>query len=204
MPPAVTIDLRTNVPTPRSAEQGQPLEPSNAQLAAEAAAGNTASWEELVRRFGPRLHRIAGSHGLDEATSADVVQTTWLRALERLHMLREPAAIGGWLATIARRESVTVVRGRSRERLVDTYDQLDAPDDDRTPEDEVAALDQNAQVRAALHRLPHRDRQLLTLLMASRTPSYTAASAALNMPVGSIGPTRARSLAALRRQLVAS
>jgi len=182
---------------------GQWLTASNGQLAAEAVSGDTTSWEELVRRFGPRLYRIAGSHGLDEASAADVVQTTWLRALERLHMLREPAAIGGWLATIARRESVTVVRGRRRERLVDTYDSLDAPDDDgRTPEDEITALDQNEQVRAALHRLPQRDRQLLTMLMASRAPSYTAASAALNIPVGSIGPTRARSLAALRRELV--
>lgn len=200
MPPAMTIDLRTG----QSRQQTPPTAPTNGRLAAEAAAGDTASWEELVRRFGPRLHRIAGAYGLDEASRADVVQTTWLRALERLHMLRQPDAIGGWLATIARRESVTVVRGRSRERLVDTYDALDTPDGDRTPEDEVAALDENAQVRAALHRLPHRDRQLLTLLMESRSPSYTAASAALNMPVGSIGPTRARSLAALRRQLVAS
>jgi RNA polymerase sigma factor (sigma-70 family) len=192
-----------NCLTSPNSDPGHRLAAQNGQLAAEAASGNTASWEELVRRFGPRLHRIAGSHGLDEASAADVVQTTWLRAFERLHMLREPAAVGGWLATIARRESVTMVRGRSRERLVDTYDSLDGPDDDgRTPEDEITALDQNEQVRAALHRLPLRDRQLLTMLMASRAPSYTAASAALNMPVGSIGPTRARSLAALRRELV--
>jgi RNA polymerase sigma factor (sigma-70 family) len=181
---------------------GYRLDASDGQLAAEAMAGDSASWEELVRRFGPRLHRIAGAHGLDDATAADVVQTTWLRALERLHMLRDLAAVGGWLTTIARRESITVVRGRSRERLVDTYDYIDAPDDGRTPEDEITALEQKAQVRAALCRLPQRDRQLLTLLMASRAPSYTAASAALNMPVGSIGPTRARSLAALRRELV--
>ncbi|GAA1666357.1 RNA polymerase sigma factor [Fodinicola feengrottensis] len=177
---------------------------SDGQLVSEAVAGDTVSWEELVRRFSVRLHRIAGTYGLDNASAADVVQTTWLRAFERLHMLRDPAAVGGWLVTITRRESVSVVRGRSRERLVDTYDSIDAPDDGRTPEDEIAALDQNAQVRAALQRLPQRDRKLLTMLMASRTPSYTAASAALNMPVGSIGPTRARSLAALRRELVHS
>ena len=82
-------------------------------------------------------------------------------------------------------------------------DGADVPDPGRSPEEEVTAGDRDARMRAALRRLPARDRQLLALLMASRRPSYGKVSAELRMPVGSIGPTRARCLARLRRELEA-
>jgi hypothetical protein len=56
-------------------------------------------------------------------------------------------------------------------------------------------------VAAALRRLPTRDQTLLTLLMDSPSPSYSQLSAELSMAVGSIGPSRARSLGRLRREL---
>jgi hypothetical protein len=59
-------------------------------------------------------------------------------------------------------------------------------------------------VSAALRRLPTRDQTLLTLLMDSPSPSYSQLSAELRMAVGSIGPSRARSLGRLRRELDAA
>jgi DNA-directed RNA polymerase specialized sigma24 family protein len=50
------------------------------------------------------------------------------------------------------------------------------------------------QLWACFSRLPERDQQLLRALAATDRPSYTAIAAALDMPVGSIGPTRMRAL----------
>ena len=67
-------------------------------------------------------------------------------------------------------------------------------------EQAVTASDRAARISVALRRLPAPDRELLTLLMDSPS-SYRAVSAELKMPVGSIGPKRARSLERLRREL---
>jgi hypothetical protein len=53
----------------------------------------------------------------------------------------------------------------------------------------------------ALGRLGDACQRLLRVLMASPPPSYDLVSEALGMPIGSIGPTRARCLAQLRRHL---
>jgi DNA-directed RNA polymerase specialized sigma24 family protein len=53
----------------------------------------------------------------------------------------------------------------------------------------------------AFSQLPKSDQALLRMLMADPRRAYEEASAALKMPVGSIGPTRARALGRLRHQI---
>ena len=181
----------------------QPEAATTADLMRGVATGDCHAWEELVGRYTGMLYAIARSYGLDAATSGDVVQTTWLRLVEHLGTLRDPGAVGGWLATTARRQCLVLVRTRPRELLVEQADELYALDNDHSPEGEVEARDRDARVRAAFHRLPVKDRQLLACLMISARCSYADASVRLGMPVGSIGPTRARSLQRLRRELAA-
>ena len=60
--------------------------------------------------------------------------------------------------------------------------------------------DERAQVvREAMSRLPRRWQRLLEMLMADPPASYAEISDQLGLPVGSIGPTRGRCLARLRR-----
>jgi DNA-directed RNA polymerase specialized sigma24 family protein len=47
-------------------------------------------------------------------------------------------------------------------------------------------------------------RRLLRVMIADPAPSYAEISEALDMPIGSIGPTRQRCLTALRAQAVAA
>jgi DNA-directed RNA polymerase specialized sigma24 family protein len=61
--------------------------------------------------------------------------------------------------------------------------------------------EQQVLVRRALAELPDRHRQLMELLVASPPISYQDISARLGMPVGSIGPTRARILTRMRDSL---
>lgn len=176
--------------------------PSSGDLARAAAGGDESAWEALVERHTGLLWTIARGFRLDTSDSADVVQTVWLQLAKNLHRLREPDAVSGWLASTARHECLRVIRTGARERPTEET-HLDRPDAQPAPDDLVARRDECARLRAALARLPQRDQRLLGLLMASPAPSYVEVAEALGMPIGSIGPTRARALGRLRRQLAA-
>jgi DNA-directed RNA polymerase specialized sigma24 family protein len=75
------------------------------------------------------------------------------------------------------------------------------PADDAGPETAAVRRDQQVLVRRAVDTLPPRQRALLGLLVSSPPVSYEEISAGLGIPVGSIGPTRARILARLRTTL---
>ncbi|MFN2608841.1 MAG: RNA polymerase sigma factor [Acidimicrobiales bacterium] len=169
-------------------------------LVRAAAAGDGTAWEGLVRRYSGLVWSVARSRGLGRADAADVAQTTWLRLVEHLTTIRDPEAVGAWLATTARYESLRVARKSGR--MVPTeLDEADPAD-----EDDVAALGERLHAAEygdalwqAFERLPPKCRALLRVLMADPPPSYHEAAAALGMPIGSLGPIRARCLARLRQ-----
>jgi RNA polymerase sigma factor (sigma-70 family) len=173
-----------------------------ADLVRAAGAGDQGAWNSLVERFSGLVWSIARGHRLGDADSADVAQTVWLRLVESLPRLREPAAVGGWLATTARNESLRLLRRSGRE-IVDDDLGLDATPADEiySPEAVAEAHERRDLVRRALDVLPLRCQTLLRALAYSPDNSYADISLALDMPVGSIGPTRARCLDRLRRGL---
>jgi RNA polymerase sigma factor (sigma-70 family) len=181
---------------------GVPDSPA-ASLVLAAAAGNQRAWDELVERFAGLVWAIARAHRLGPADAADVSQTTWLRLVEHLHRLRDPEHVGGWLATTARHECLRVIRRANREvpdDMLDT-DFNDEAGSEPSPEAVVLTNERRSLLLAALGRLTRRCQILLRALAASPQPSYAEVSAALDIPVGSIGPTRARCLEHLRREL---
>ena len=167
-------------------------------LLRRAAEGDQNAWNALVARYTNLLWSIARSHRLGTEAAADVVQTCWLRLLENLGRIKEPERLGAWLATTARHECLRVLRRSQREEPTDDT-LLDRPDAGAPPLDATLLLEErDAALWQALSVLGERCRELLRVLMADPPPSYDAVSAALDMPVGSIGPTRARCLAKLR------
>jgi RNA polymerase sigma factor (sigma-70 family) len=171
---------------------------NTAQLVRAAASGDEAAWESLVDRFADLVWSVARAHGLDQVDAADVSQTTWLHLAEHIGRMREPGRVGAWLITTARRESLRTLRGVRRQLLV-----ADSPDwrfEDPTVEVDERLTDMilRTRLRAAYESLPEPCRQLLRILMADPPPSYADVSEALAMPIGSIGPTRARCLQRLR------
>jgi RNA polymerase sigma factor (sigma-70 family) len=165
-----------------------------------AAAGDPGAWHELVERYGGLVWAVTRAHRLSGADAADVVQTTWLRLVEHLERLKTPAAVGGWLATTARRECLHVLRQAARCQPRDAVPEPVAEEsaDAGAP---LLIAERDATVRQAFSRLPARDRALLGLLTAEPRPSYDEIGSTLGMPIGSIGPTRARALERLRRQV---
>lgn len=169
-------------------------------LVRTAGAGDFDAWNELVNRFAGMVWAVARRHRLGAADAADVSQTTWLRLVEQLNRIEHPDRVGGWLATTARRESLRVLRLADRQVSAshDNFLDLTIADDD-SPEDVVTTQERDRELWQLFSQLPSRCQMILQLLGGDEPLSYADLAAALEMPVGSLGPTRARCLDHLRR-----
>jgi RNA polymerase sigma factor (sigma-70 family) len=159
------------------------------------------AWHSVVQDHGPRLRRVGFSYRLGAHEVEDALQATWMSLLTHVEQLRDPACLGGWLATIMRHECLRLLcrPGRRRERLVEDWAGYEG---DSPAEDDVDALldraDLTSQMWRLVSKLPPRQRDLIRALFEQDQPSYADVSVRVNMPVGAIGPTRRRALRRLR------
>jgi RNA polymerase sigma factor (sigma-70 family) len=132
-----------------------------------------------------------------------VTQITWLRLLEHIERLRDPKRIGAWLVTTARRECLRLLQAGRREVPTDDDRRFDsATPSGLSPESLVLGDERAALVRRAFRQLGSRCQELLRALVLAHPPlSYELVAEALGMPLGSIGPTRARCLEQLWRKI---
>jgi RNA polymerase sigma factor (sigma-70 family) len=188
-----------NAPKPKATSRRRLAGEDVARLVARAAGGEQRAWNELVDEFGGVVWAATRTHRLGGADAADVFQTTWLRLIESLDRIADPTRLGPWLATTARRECLKVIARTSR--LIPRGDDLpDMPSDAPQPGERLLTEQRAHALRAAIERLAPRDRALLRMLATEPAASYEEIGAALGMPIGSIGPTRARALARLRSE----
>jgi RNA polymerase sigma factor (sigma-70 family) len=181
-----------------AARRRVPADPGELERVVTAAAqGSGGAWSALVERFSARLRRVVRTYRLPAHDAEDVLQTTWLLLLEHIDNVREPRAVGTWLETTARRESLRALTAQRRERPTDeellAHESAEPVDEAR-----LVAADRRSALRSALQDLSPRQQQLVAMLLSESEPSYAEISRALRMPIGSIGPTRERSLARLR------
>ena len=170
-----------------------------------AAAGDRRAWERLVDQYARLIWAMTRDFKLAESDAADVFQVTWLRLLEHIDRLEQPARVGSWLAATARHECLRSLA--ARKRIVPVPDDAalnDASAHQPEADERLLADERDQAVRAALARLPQQWQRLVELLMADPPASYAEISDQLGLPVGSIGPTRGRCLARLRILLQAS
>jgi RNA polymerase sigma factor (sigma-70 family) len=186
------------------------LQSEEAELVRRCIAGDAAAWAALVARYQRLVYAIVVRMGLDEHAAADVFQTVFERLVKHLPRLSDPSRLQAWIVTTARREGLrTRSTGRRTESLTrtdaDGGDELsvDIADDAAGAEAQIEELQQLHLLRLALERLDTRCRELLKLLFgdADERVPYEDVAAQLSVPLGSIGPTRARCLAKLRRLL---
>jgi RNA polymerase sigma factor (sigma-70 family) len=171
------------------------------ELVARAAGGDRQAWDALVERYVPLIWSICRRYQLGDADAEDVGQSVWMRLVEQLDHIRDPAALPGWLATVTRRECQRVRRA-ARGPLASRY-VLDAEtlpgEHAGMAEQELLAAERQAALRAAFLALPTRGQQLIALLIQDPPVPYAEISARFGIPVGSIGPSRGRCLDELRR-----
>jgi RNA polymerase sigma factor (sigma-70 family) len=171
-------------------------DPSVIDLVERARGGEQGAWDQLVERYAPLVWATCRRYGLSGADVDDVGASVWLRLVERLETIREPAALPGWLATTARHECLYLLRTKRRQTPVDDEGYFD----EQAPASDEWLLTQERQIalRAAFAQLSQRCQRLLAMLFADPPTPYARISAELHMPVGSIGPQRGRCLAELR------
>jgi RNA polymerase sigma factor (sigma-70 family) len=171
-----------------------------AELVRDAACGDAGAWSALVDRFAPLVWSITRGYRLRDQDAADVSQITWLRLAEHIHCLRDPERVGAWLATTAGRECLAVIRRRKRLVSFEEVTVGETPGDDLSdqPAELTLRAAESEELWRAFSNLPARSQVLLRLLFADPQPSYQEIATVTGMPVGSIGPTRARCLQELR------
>jgi len=169
-------------------------------LVTRARNGDRDAWDALVERYAPLVHSICRRYRLGPHDAEDVSQDVWLRLVDHLGNLRDPAALPGWLATTTQRECGRALRAARSPCAVCVPDAENIPDSQSgTAEQELLIAERHAALREAFTDLPPRWQQLLALLIQDPPVSYAQISATLGIPIGSIGPVRRRCLEKLRR-----
>lgn len=166
----------------------------------------SASADSLVRLMSPVLWHVARACRLSEDEASEVVQDVWLALVRHRDSIANPRAVASWLITATRREAWQVRRkateaARREEAVVEewAWDQVAPP----SPAAEDIAVEHEAALSLwrAVATLPERCQRLLRVIAFSERPDYAQLSVHLEMPIGSIGPTRGRCLGKLRAAL---
>jgi RNA polymerase sigma factor (sigma-70 family) len=160
--------------------------------------GDAVALDELVRVMTPVLWHVVRAYRLAHEVAEDVVQTTWLSLVRSKASIHEPAAVGGWLTTTARREAWKVAKASGRGIPVEDDELARRLPDEDSAEAEVVRRDGEGHLWDAVEQLSERCQALLRIVAFEHRPDYTKIATDLDMPVGSIGPTRGRCLQKLR------
>jgi RNA polymerase sigma factor (sigma-70 family) len=167
-----------------------------------ARAGDRHGLDEIVSELNPLLWHVARTQTLGADEAADVVQTAWLELLRQLHEIRSPRALTAWLVSTTRREAWRV-NGARRGGAVSAVALDTVADVGPEPDERLGADERDRTLWRNYRRLPERCRELLRVVALVERPDYDAVATAMEMPRGSIGPTRGRCLAKLRDLLLA-
>ena len=175
-------------------------DPSVTDLVTRARNGDKQAWDALVERYAPLVWSICRRHRLGNADAQDVSQNVWLQLVGQLNKVRDPAALPGWLATTAQRESGKAQRAARRSLpLGHVLDTMRIPGQQTgMAEHELLRAERDAALHEAFTRLPPSCQRLIAMLIEDPPVPYAQISAQLGIPVGSIGPSRGRCLEKLR------
>ena len=176
------------------------------ELCARCADGDELAWQTLVHRYQRLVYAVPLRAGIRGDEAEEVFHTTFVKLAERLGQLRERERVRAWVVTTARRLTIDLIRSRKVRPQVEDPDTVLAqmPDGTLPADQALSELEQRHQVRQALGRLEDRCQRIIHLLFyADQDPprSYEDIAAELEMPVGSLGPTRARCLQKLLAEL---
>ena len=182
---------------------------SDRELVAACLDGDAAAWEALILRYKRLIYSIPIKNGFSVVDASDVFQSVCVLLLERLPSLRDHNKISSWLMTTTTRECWRVAAQWKRESAASTHDAETGRD--RMSEiasgellsDELQALlEQQHTVRHAVATLPERCQKLISMLFYDKDePSYVDIARRMRIPVSSVGPTRARCLEKLKKEL---
>ena len=127
---------------------------------------------------------------------------TWLRLAENCDRIQHADRLGGWLTTTAYRECLRILRPTRARRSPSTASPDTVPDPAAGPRaDRPRHRDRRRLCADWSPSCPPRSRTIIQAMFTDETHPYTEISRRTGIPIGSLGPTRARALHQLRRML---
>lgn len=168
----------------------------DAELVAAARRREEWAWAALVDRYSAVVSAIAWSYHMNSDDSAEIRQVVWLRLFEGIGHLRDGERIAGWIRTVAGNECSRLFALQRREVLGTPEASIECQSDDAA--EGLLAHELSEALRRALVRVPGKGRLLLESQLAEPRVTYAELATKHDMPLGSIGPTRQRSLRQLR------
>jgi RNA polymerase sigma factor (sigma-70 family) len=199
-PPGRTAPTSGPCATPGPTRHATAATLSMDELLARAARRDPSAWEEIMSRHNGVVWARVRSFRLQDADASDAVQMTWLQLAANCGRIQHPDRLAGWLATTATRECLQILRHSNRTATVD-YLADTLTDPAAGPERTALDTETAQEVRALVAQLPPRRRALIHALFNQDIRRYTEISRDTGIPIGSLGPTRARALRQLRRML---
>jgi|SRR5215213_5785106 len=177
---------------------------SDLELVLACRRGDQLAWEKLIRRYQRLIFAIPLRAGLDEDEAAEIFQDVFTTLFQKLNDIEEPDRLQAWLVTTARRKTWRAILKAQANPSSDAElsDATAIRDEAPLPDEQLFSLEEQHRIRTAVSLLDERCRTLLEMLFyRAAPPSYAEIAAALGIPEGSVGPTRARCLGKLLRML---
>ncbi len=175
--------------------------PDTAALLLAVEQGDKSAWDEIVRRYGGIVSATVRSFRLQDADTHDAIQMTWLRLMTNAHRVQDPERLSGWLVTTARHECLSILRQSKRTVHRDEAAFSTVADPSVDPEQSFLTAETVLTLHNLVAELPLRGRALLQALFSDNPRPYAEIARLTGIPVGSMGPTRARALRQLRRMI---
>ena len=195
------MDEATSVTAPPERTDRSDRTARMADLLDAAKGGSEEALGQITAELSPMLWHVARAAGLGADDAEDVVQTAWERLLAHLADIRAPQALVSWLVVTTKREAWRTRSSGRRQRPADQEWLTAIPDHAPGAEEQIVLDEQQRALWRAVGRLSAQCQELLRIIAFIPRPDYQSVSAALGMPVGSIGPTRGRCLQKVRALL---
>lgn len=198
--------LRVRHPSP-SDQRGSRDEPGRAlapdDLLRACLRGEDAAWRIFLERYGDLIYSVPLKMGVRRSDAEEIFQNALLAIYRRLGTLRDPGRIVNWVSEIARRQTLYYLRKRTHEAAEPAEGLPEMVDEAPLPQEALESLEASQVIREGLLDLSPRCRDLLTALyLADAAPSYKEIAERYGIAIGTVGPTRAHCLKALRAALV--
>lgn len=160
----------------------RPMSFDLSQLLNQAAQGDSAAIDRLVKRYTPNCLALATSLLGDADAAQDAVQEAWLLALGRLDQLRKPESFGAWLRQIVRSQCYRQMR-RHWSASIETMPET--PGNDPSPRSAAQLRQLQALVREAIVQLDQNRRRVVELYYLDEL-KHAQVAARLGIPEGTV------------------
>ena len=168
--------------------------------------GSAGAWRRVLDNYERLVYSIPLRYGLSQHDAADVAQITFTILLQSLDTLPDDSRLGAWLATVARRHTWRFMKRNQRETASERLEGADIAESvillGKSDADSIEHWELSDWLDAGLSQISERCRKLLlALYFQPEQPTYAEVAEHMGMPLGSVGPTRARCLRRLRQLL---